>query len=62
MASTICIFLSLFSICCTGSLLLHSGFLQLWRVGTTLQLQCMGFSFRWLLLLWSTGSMAYGPQ
>ena len=45
-----------FFFCCTGSSLLHEGFLQLWQAGFTLQLGCMGFSLRWLLLLRSTGS------
>ena len=40
---------------CVGSLLLHTGFLQLWQVGYS-SLWCAGFSLRWLLLLWSTGS------
>ena len=30
-------------------------FLQLWQVEATLQLQCMGFSLQWLLLLQSMG-------
>ena len=33
-------------------------FLQLQRVGATLQLLCAGFSLQWLLLLWSSGSRA----
>ena len=41
---------------CTRSWLLHTGFLQLQRVGTTLQLWGAGFSLRWLLLLQSMGS------
>ena len=45
---------------CPGSLLLCAGFFQLSRAGTTLQLQCSGFSLRWLLLLQSTGSRAQG--
>ena len=35
-------------------LLLFVGFLQMWQVGANL-LQCMGFSWWWLLLLQSTG-------
>ena len=35
------------------------GFLQLQRAGAALQLQCMGFPLRWLLLLWSSGCRAY---
>ena len=49
----------LFIFGCTGSLLLHAGFLQLWQVGPTLQLQCMCFSLWWLLLQ-SMGSRARG--
>ena len=37
-------------------------FLQLWQVGATLQLQCVGFSLWWLLLLWSTGFRVCEPQ
>ena len=29
--------------------------LQVAESGATLQLQCVGFSLQWLLLLWSTG-------
>ena len=42
---------------------LHVDFLQLeiqWRSGAALQLQCTGFSLRWLLLLHSTGSKHAG--
>ena len=35
-------------------------FLQLWRLGVTLELWCAGFSLPWLLLLQSTGSRACG--
>ena len=45
---------------CTGPSLLCLGFLQLQRVGAALQLQCMGFSLLWLLLLLSTGSRCLG--
>ena len=38
---------------CAESSLLHVGFLQLWQVEATLQLQCAGFSLQ-LLLLQST--------
>ena len=42
---------------------LPSGFLQLWRVGTILQLQCLGSLVQWLLLWQNTGSGARGlPQ
>ena len=34
----------LFLLLASTTLLLYMGFLQLWRVGATLQLQCMGFS------------------
>ena len=46
---------------CAGSSLLHAGFLQLWRAGATLQVQCKGFSLRWLLS-WRTGSRVCGLQ
>ena len=35
-------------------------FLQLQQMGATLQLQCEGFPWQWLLLLQSTGSRARG--
>ena len=35
-------------------------FLQLWGAEATLQLQCTGFSLRWLLLLRSTGNRTCG--
>ena len=35
-------------------------FLQLWLVGTTLQLRYVGFSLQWLLFLWITSSRAHG--
>ena len=38
---------------CTGSFLLHEGFLWLQQAGATLQ--CTGFSLQWLLLLPSMG-------
>ena len=53
-------FIYLFIFCCVGSSLLHVGFLQLWRAGGYSSLQCAGFSLRWLLLLWSTGSRGSG--
>ena len=40
---------------CIGSSLLSAGFLQLRRVGGYSSLWCVGFSLRWLLLLWSMG-------
>ena len=54
------IFFNLLISGCLGSLLLCAGFFQLSRAGTTLQLQCSGFSLRWLLLWQSTGSRAQG--
>ena len=47
---------------CAGSLLLHWLFLWLWEAGATLQLRCLGFSLRWLLLLQSMGSRVHGLQ
>ena len=44
----------------TWSLLLCTGFLQLWRVGAAFLLECEGFSLRQLLLLWSCGARARG--
>ena len=41
---------------CAWSSLLHTCFLQLWRVGATLYLWCTGFSVQWLLLMQSMGS------
>ena len=41
---------------CAGFSLLRVGFLQLQRVGATLQLWCTGFSLQRFLLLQSTGS------
>ena len=46
-----------FTFGCAGSLLLHVGFLWLWRVGATLKLWCAGL-LQWLLLLQSTGCKA----
>ena len=43
-----------------GSLLLHAGSLQSWRVGTPLWLRHPGLSLRLLVLLWSAGSRACG--
>ena len=54
------IFFNLLISGCLGSLLLCAGFFQLSQAGTTLQLQCSGFSLRWLLLWQSTGSRAQG--
>ena len=45
----------LFIFGCTGSSLLHTGFLQLWRLGAPLQLQGT-ILLCWLLVLWSAGS------
>ena len=45
---------------CAGSSLLQDGFLQLRRVGATLQLRWTGFSLHWLLLLQSSGSRHTG--
>ena len=45
---------------CLESLWLCEDFLQLWRVGAILQLQCIGFLFQWLLLLQSTDSRCMG--
>ena len=47
------LFIYLFVFGCARSLLLHMGFLQLWRVGVILQLQRMGFLLQWFLLLWT---------
>ena len=55
MLSTSFLFFS-FIFGCTRSWMPHTGFLQLQRVGTTLQLWGAGFSLRWLLLLQSVGS------
>ena len=44
---------------CAGSSLLCMGFIQLWQVGVTLQLWCVGFSLWWLLLQ-GTGSRHMG--
>ena len=56
-----CLFLNnLFIFGCTGPS--AWAFLQLWRVGATLQLQCSGFSLKWLLLLQSTGFRAHSSQ
>ena len=33
-----------------------------WRVGTTLYVQCLGFSLQWLPLLQSTGARVCGLQ
>ena len=48
----------LFIFGCAGSLLLLVGFLWLQQVEVTLQLRCVGFSLRWLLLLCSRNSRA----
>ena len=47
-----------FWLCC-GFIAMRA-FLQLWRVGATVQLGYAGFSLQWLLLLQSTGSRACG--
>ena len=39
---------------CSGSLSLHTGFLQLQGAGATLWMQSVCFSLRWRLLFWST--------
>ena len=49
-------FLAVLGLCCC------TAFLELWRVGATLQLWCLGFSLWWLLSLWGTGSRAHGLQ
>ena len=49
------LFLAVLDLCCC------TAFLQLWGAGTTLQLQCMGFPFHWLLL-WSPSSRVHGLQ
>ena len=41
---------------CVGSSLLRAGFSLVVASGGCSSLQCTGFSLRWLLLLWSTGS------
>ena len=38
------LFFFIYLFVCTGSLLLHAGFLYLQKMGITLQLQCVGFS------------------
>ena len=50
----------LFILGCAGSSLLYASFLQLQRVGVTLQLSCVGFSSRWLFSLQGTGSRHSG--
>ena len=45
---------------CVGSSLLHVGFSLVVASGGYSSLQCAGFSLRWLLLLWSTGSRHAG--
>ena len=51
-----------FNFGCTGTLLLHRGFLKLQQVGAALKLQRTGFSLRWLLLLWCRGSRAHSRR
>ena len=54
--------INLFIYGCVGSLLLRRG-LSLAAVSWGYSsLWCAGFSLRWLLLLWSTGSRAHGLQ
>ena len=48
----------LFVFGCTGSSLLCMGFLQLQRKGAALPFNVQGFSWGWLLLLWSMGTWA----
>lgn len=50
----------IFILHCTGSLLLHTGFLQLSQMRATLQLQYMGFLLWCPLLLQSLGSGSEG--
>ena len=45
---------------CVWSSLLRSGFSLVAASGGSSLLQCAGFSLRWLLLLWSTGSRCAG--
>ena len=45
---------------CVGSLLLHAGFSLVMASRGYSLLQCMGFSLRWFLLLWSMGSRHVG--
>ena len=48
-------FIYLFIFGCVGSLLLQAGFSLVVASGGYSSLQCTGFSWWWLLLLWSTG-------
>ena len=45
---------------CVGSSLLHADFLLVVASRGYSSLWCTGFSLRWLLLLWSTGSRCLG--
>ena len=61
----VCIFFNfylfyLFIFGCVGSSLLHVGFSLVAASGGYSSLRCVGFSLRWLLLLWSTGSRHMG--
>ena len=53
-------FLNLFIFGCVGSSLLCAGFSLVVASGGYSLLRCAGFSLRWLLLLWSTGSRHTG--
>ena len=54
------LFTYLFIYCCIGSSLLHAGFSLVAASGGYSSLRYAGFSLRWLLLLWSTGSRRAG--
>ena len=56
----ILVFLNLFIFGCVESLLPCSGFFLVAASRGYSSLQCRGFSLRWLLLLWSTGSRHAG--
>ena len=53
-------FIIYFSFGCVGSLLLRAGFSLVAESRGYSSLRCAGFSLRWLLLLWSTGSRRVG--
>ena len=53
-------FIYLFIFGCVGSSLLSVGFSLVPESRGYSSLQCSGFSLRWLLLLWSTGSRHVG--
>ena len=54
------VLINLFIFGCVGSSLLYTGFSLVAVGGGYSSLQCTGFSLRWLLLLWSTGSRRTG--